>query len=152
MNWPDVTAVLEALEQQAVCYRELADLAARQHRHVRNEGAEDERALLDVLTERQAVMDRVAALEPTLGPVRQDWPTFAETLSDADRTRAEALLGEVRELLTKITEGDRDDTLVLQQRKLSTGQALRATKVKTAAGRHYAGNAYARQKSVDFKG
>ncbi|MEM6561653.1 MAG: hypothetical protein AAF656_08635 [Planctomycetota bacterium] len=144
--------VLEALEGQAACYRELAELADAQHRHVRTEGAEGERALLEVLGQRQTVMDRVASFEPVLAEVRRDWPSFADTLSTDDRTRAEALHAEVRELLTRITDGDRDDTLMLQQRKLTAGDALRATKVKTTAGRHYAGAAYAKQRSVDFKG
>lgn len=152
MSWPDKIAVLEALQEQAHCYRALADLAVQQHRHVRSAGAEGERALLDVLARRQSVMEQVAALEPTLAGVRKQWPEFAETLDTADRSIADRLLTEVRVLLTKITEGDRDDTLVLQQRKLTAGQALRTTNASSNASRRYVGNAYARQKSVDFKG
>lgn len=136
--------VLKALTEQVDCYRRLAKLAAIQHEHVRQSRTEQ---LLEVLTARQAVLDQIASHEQVVGPVKRKWPEYAATLGVADRARADALLGETRTLLEQITSADRDDALVLQQRKLSLGREINRTTAARQVNRNYATAAYGRPRS-----
>ena len=142
-------AILEALEQQVGCYQKLAKLAEIQHEHVQNSRIEE---LLSVLGQRQEVLDVVADLEQSIGPVKRRWPEYLGELEPQDRGKAENLLGLTRRLLEQITTADKNDALVLQQRKLNIGreigQATRARKVNHM----YAAAAYGRTPSkMDIK-
>lgn len=134
-------AVLAALEEQVGCYRSLAKLAGRQHEYVQNDQTEQ---LLEVLREREGVLDRLAALEKAVGPARRDWANFAGGLSPGQRQRGEAMMSEARALLAEITEGDERDALALQQRKHRVGSEIRATASSAAVNRSYAASAYGR--------
>ena len=128
----ETAAVIDALEEQVGCYQRLAKLARIQHEHIQQSQTD---ALLEVLKSRQAVLDEIGRLERTVAPIKQSWNEFAQTLAEPNRGRAEALVTEARELLREITECDRNDVLVLQQRTLNLGkqinQATAARKVKT---------------------
>lgn len=137
----DMSAVLAALSEQVACYRLLARLAERQHEHVLNDHTE---GLLEVLKEREAVLDRAAALERTVGPVKREWVSVSGRLPAETRRAFEALLAETRSLLAEITAGDERDALAMQQRKLRIGEELRATAAAKKVHRSYAAGAYAR--------
>jgi hypothetical protein len=126
------TAVLDALTEQVSCYQRLAKLARIQHEHIQQSQTD---ALLEVLKSRQEVLDEIGRLERTVAPIKQSWNEFSRTLVEPNRGRAEALVTEARELLREITECDRNDVLVLQQRTLNLGkqinQATAARKVNT---------------------
>jgi flagellar biosynthesis/type III secretory pathway chaperone len=140
--------VLDALEEQVGCYRRLAKLCDQQHEHVRQSRTEE---LLAVLGQRQQVLDQVAELEQTILPAKRRWSDYLGHLPDPQRTRAQSLMAESRQLLEKITSADRNDALVLQQRKIEVGRALRQTAIGRNAGRTYAAAAYAaRPGSMDL--
>lgn len=144
--WPEPTrsepaSVLKAIEEQVACYRSLAKLAARQHEHVQNDSTEQ---LLDVLKEREVVVERLSALEQSVGPARRDWANFSGRLPVAERARAESMMTEARSLLAEITSGDERDALALQQRKHRIGTEIRATQSAAAVNRSYAASAYGR--------
>lgn len=127
-------AIVEMLEQQVACYRRLVKLAALQHVHVQ-QGQTD--ALLDVLEQRRVVLEEVSLLEREVSPAKQDWQQFLSRLVPEARTRAEHSLAEARGLLEQITLADRNDVLVLQQRKLTLGRQLQQTKAAGQIHRKY---------------
>ena len=112
-------SVLAALEEQVTCYKRLAKLAEQQHQFVQQGQTE---ALLEVLARRQEVLDQVARLETSISGIKKNWSGYLQTLEPAQRAQAEQLLAQTRALLEQITLADRNDTLVLQQRKQCLGR------------------------------
>jgi hypothetical protein len=136
----DTTPILTALDGQVECYRRLAKLAEMQHEFVQQSQTEQ---LLDVLGRRQEVLDRIGAFERTIAPAKRDWPAYLGRLDSAERGRAESLLAETRRLLEQITAADRNDALVLQQRKLNLGRQIHQAQNAKVLNRSYAAAAYA---------
>jgi len=135
--------ILDALTEQLGCYKRLAKLAQIQHEHVRQSRTEQ---LLDVLQSRQEVLEQVAAFERVVAPARRNWGEYLGRLDDSMRARAEALLAETRGLLEQITAADRDDAMVLQQRKLSLGKQISQARSARQVNRAYTA-AYGTRKS-----
>lgn len=133
--------VLTALEKQVACYRRLAKLVEVQHEHVRQSRTEE---LLAVLSQRQQVLDQVAEHEKTIVPAKRRWTDYLNELSEDQRGSAQAMMAESRRLLEQITTADRNDALVLQQRKLDVGRALRQAAAARMVNRSYAATAYGR--------
>jgi hypothetical protein len=136
--------VIEALAEQVGCYRRLAKLAQIQHEHVRQSRTEQ---LLDVLKARQEVLEQISNHERVVSPVKRQWPEYLAALPAADRGKAETLMAETRTLLQQITAADRDDALVLQQRKLSLGREINRTTTARQVNRNYVTAAYGRPRS-----
>ena len=140
---------LLALEKQLGCYTQLAKLAELQHEHVQNNQTE---ALLEVLGKRQGVLDQVASLEGTISAAKRRWSEYVGKLDSASRARAEGLLAQTRVLLEQITAADRNDALVLQQRKLNLGRQISLATNARQINRTYATAAYGSTKSkMDMK-
>ncbi len=143
-------AVLVALEEQLVCYQRLARLAELQHEHVQRS---DTDALLEVLAMRQEVLNQVAALENAMAPTKRRWSEYLDELEPDARAGAESLLAKTRELLERITTSDRNDALVLQQRKLNLGKQINQAAAARQVNRTYAAAAYGTKEStLDLKG
>lgn len=140
----DLESTLTALEAQVGCYRRLAKLAEVQHQHVCQGQSE---ALLNVLRQRQAVLDEIGGLELTLVQARRAWTRFLADLPVMSRERAQTALKETRRLLEQITTADQNDTLVLQQRKITLSRQINQTAVARRVSRNYAAAAYGRPKS-----
>ena len=145
----DSDPIILALTQQVSCYQKLAKLAELQHQHVQK-GETDE--LLNVLQRRQEVLNQIAGFEQTIGPAKRGWNDYLATLAVDQRVSAESLLAETRRLLEQITAADRNDTIVLQQRKLNLGRQINKTTVARAVNKNYAAAAYGpRRSSVDIQ-
>src|SRR2546421_7349398 len=127
--------ILAALHEQVECYRRLAKLAEIQHDHVQQGRTEQ---LLEVLGARQAVLEQVAGHEAVIAPAKQRWPQYLGGLGAATRAQAEGLLAETRHLLEKITTADRNDALILNQRKLNIGQQIGKATAARQVNRTYA--------------
>jgi hypothetical protein len=140
--------VLNALEQQVSCYRALAKLADQQHEHVRQSRTED---LLSVLSQRQQVLDQVAELEQAILPAKRRWNDYLGGLGEEQRSKAQGLMAESRKLLEQITSADRNDAMVLQQRKIEVGRALRHNAAARSANRSYAATAFNPRPSMDIQ-
>jgi len=136
--------VIEALTEQLACYRRLAKLAQIQHEHVCQSRTEQ---LLEVLKSRQEVLERASGLEQIVGPAKRQWGEFCATLAAPEQERADALLAETRALLQQITAADRDDALVLQQRKLNLGKQIGQAASARQMNRNYAAAAYGKPPS-----
>ncbi len=140
---------LTALQQQLACYQKLARLAELQHDCVEQSRTED---LLNILGQRQEVLDQVADLEQVIGPAKRRWSDYLVELAPADRGMAEEMMSETRRLLEKIMSSDKDDSLILQQRKLSVGREIQRTVTAQRASRSYATSAYGqRGSSMDLQ-
>ena len=127
--------IVEALRGQVDCYRRLTKLAAQQHEHVQQGRTEQ---LLEVLGQRQELLDRLTGLERVVAPAKKQWAQYATTLADGPRGEAEALLAETRRLLAEITAVDSNDMLVLQQRKLNLGRQISQAASARQVNRNYA--------------
>ena len=131
--------ILAALHEQVDCYRRLAKLAEIQHDYVQQGRTEQ---LLEVLGHRQEVLGQVADCERIVGPAKRRWGDYVGALAPESRAEAEALLAETRGLLEAITASDRNDALVLQQRKLNLGAQIRKATAARQVNRTYAASAY----------
>ena len=141
--------IIEALEGQLGCYRRLAKLAQLQHDHVRQSRTEQ---LLEVLAGRQDVLGQVAALEQKIGPAKKEWSRYLDSLERSERARAESLMAETLVLLEQITSADKDDALILQQRKLNLGKEINKAAGARQFNRSYAASAYGqRPPSMDVQ-
>jgi HPt (histidine-containing phosphotransfer) domain-containing protein len=110
-----------------------------QHEHISHGRVEQ---LLDVLKSRQQLVEQMSACERVVGPAKKQWGEFVAGLDDATRLKAESLLAESRSLLEQITSADRDDALVLQQRRLNLGKEIRQTSSARQVHRMYGAAAY----------
>lgn len=148
MTAPAVDPTLLALAQQLVCYRKLAKLAEVQHGYVQHSQTEQ---LLDLLKRREEVLAQVSAFERAIAPAKKRWGAYLSELDETRRRQAEGLLAETRRLLEEITTADRNDALVLQQRKLNIGRQLNSAQVARTVNKNYAAAAaYApRRSNVD---
>ena len=131
--------VIAALGEQVLCYQRLAKLAELQHEHVQQSQTE---ALLEVLRRRQEVLDQVSRLEEIIVVAKRRWGEYVLGLSGDQRAQAERLLAETRRLLEEITAADRNDALILQQRKLNLGKQLSQASAAKQVNRNYAAAAY----------
>ena len=139
--------VITALEEQVGCYRRLARLAEVQHEHVQQSQIEQ---LLAVLQSRQQVLDQLKELESVIAPAKQRWSDFVDEIGE-QRNHAEELLAETRRLLERITTSDREDAMVLQQRKLNIGKQINQAAAARQINRNYAAAAYGKRDStLDF--
>ena len=141
--------IILALSEQVACYRRLAKLAETQHQYVQQSQTE---RLLEVLNRRQEVLDQIAALEVALAPAKGRWAGYLDGLPPARKPEAEALLAEKRRLLEEITAADKDDALVLQQRKITLGRQIGQAGAAKVVNRTYAAAAYgARPSRMDVQ-
>lgn len=131
--------VLAALVRQVECYRSLAKLAQIQHEHVQNGKTEE---LLLVLSQRQGLLDQVADLEQCISGAKKQWTEYQSKLPPDQRAEADALMLQTRRLLEEITTADRNDSMVLQQRKLNLGREINRATAARRLNVKYATAAY----------
>lgn len=131
--------VLPALRRQLDCYERLAKLANVQHEHVQNSRTEE---LLGVLSQKQRFLEELAELENITGPIKKDWKNYTEGLPSDQRAEAETLMADIRRLLEEIAASDRDDSLVLQQRKFNLGRGINQASAARKFNHAYAKAAY----------
>jgi hypothetical protein len=129
-------AVIRLLHEQVTCYQRLAKLAELQHEHVQQSQTE---ALLESSARRQEVLDQVSRLEDDRR-CQARWGEYVGGLRSDQRAQAEKLMAETRRLLEEITTADRNDALILQQRKLNLGKQISQATAATSQP-HY-GRAY----------
>jgi hypothetical protein len=136
--------VIQALEGQVSCYRRLVKLAELQHGHVQQNQTE---ALLDVLKNRQMLLDEIMQHERVVGPAKRGWNEFIAGIESNQRDVAQGLLNETRALLQQIVDADQNDAMVLQQRKLSLGKQINQASAARQVNRNYAAAAYGNRNS-----
>jgi hypothetical protein len=131
--------IITALHEQVGCYQRLAKLAELQHEHVQQSATE---ALLELLSRRQEVLNHVSRLEQVIVVAKKRWGDYVTGLRSDQRIQAEKLLAETKRLLEEITTADRNDALILQQRKLNLGKQISQHTTARQVNRNYATAAY----------
>ena len=121
----------------------LAKLAKTQHEYVQDSRTEE---LLAVLSQRQQLLEEMAQLEQIIAPAKRNWQEYSDALPPDQRTEAESLVSETRRLAEDIAAADRDDTLVLQQRKFNLGRGINQASA-AQFNRAYAQAAYGQAKA-----
>ncbi len=131
---PRAEELLELLDAQHGLYRELRRLAQAQRDLI---AAEDPSALLNLLSQRQRLIDRLAAINQRLEPVRGDWKRIEAMLTTEQRRRAAGLVDRVGQLLAEILRTDEADSKTLSARKESAGRQVQTTTAVSQAQAAY---------------
>lgn len=132
----DLPRLVELLTRQRDLYRHLHQLSASQSPLVDAGSAEQ---LLDVLAQRQRLIDELAAVNEELGPYRQNWARVWPRVPDEERGGLSELLKDVDTLLQNILKQDERDRMKLQQSRDRVGAELSKVKHTSAAVRAYGG-------------
>ncbi len=122
--------VVSMLRKQASLFSRLEGFARRQRMLVVQE---DTRPLLALLAERQKLSLELARVSQQLAPVRENWNSYRESLSVAERGEAAGLLDEIRDSLSRVIQSDEEDARSLGVRKQMVRQSLQASQIKGAA-------------------
>ncbi|MEM8739579.1 MAG: flagellar protein FlgN [Planctomycetota bacterium] len=154
---PDIDRLLDLLTRQRDLYQSLDALSGRQQATIADGHPE---ALLGILAERQAVVDRLTATNQDLAPLRPRMTQIADAAPAAQRTALRGLVDQVQSLLQTIIDRDDADRKTLETSKARVGQQL--DQIKTAprainayrahAGRHASAPPAAAARFTDARG
>lgn len=126
--------LLGLLDRQRQLYRRLQELAQQQAELV-TAGNPD--GLLQVLAQRQGLLEEVKKTNDSLAPFRQRWDDVTRLLDDQQRAEASAAINEINERLQLIMQRDQTDSETLQLRCRKIGQEMQAARVGRSAMRAY---------------
>lgn len=117
----DMIGLVQLLEHQRVLYRRLRFLADRQRTLVM---MEDPEPLLDLLSERQKLVDALAALVAQMAPYRSRWAQLYREMDEGSKRIVTSLLEEVNTSLAAILQSDGRDTATMEARKQRVAEQL----------------------------
>lgn len=128
--------LLGLLERQRRLYRSLQALADRQAQLV---SAGNPDGLLQVLAQRQGVLEEVKKTNDALLPFRQRWDGICQMLDEEQRTAVSAAINEINDHLQAIMQRDQKDSEMLQVRCRQVGQELQGARLGRNALKAYGG-------------
>ncbi len=132
----DASGLIELLDQQRLIYLQLQKLGRSQTQLVAAGQAEP---LLDLLAQRQTLIDNLSQLNARVEPFKREWPRVWSSLDAAMRARVSGLIDHVQNLLDQIVEQDSRDraSLTLQRDRIGSelGQLRKGSTVHRAYGR-----------------
>ncbi len=118
----EAAAIVQDLDAEGRLYADMLGLARSQREAV---ARKDYEAVASLLDRKQALMERIEAIEKRLGPAKQGWPELKARLSEEEvravQARVEAV-GATLKLLMAEEEGVRADLARMQN---SVGAELR---------------------------
>jgi hypothetical protein len=120
-------------EQREVLFK-LKALADRQQKLVIED---DPHPLLNLLADRQRLVDRLAQLSGRMAPYRQRWPEFVSALPDDDREQAETILAEINGMVASVLASDERDTQCLAARQMLLTEEMSNTQAGRRATQAY---------------
>jgi hypothetical protein len=126
--------LLGLLDRQRQLYRNLQALVEKQADLV-TAGNPD--GLLQILAQRQTLLEDVKKTNDALLPFRQRWDAICQMLDEPQRTQATGAINEINERLQTIMQRDQKDSEMLQLRCRKTGQELQTSRVGRSAIRAY---------------
>ena len=135
-DWPD--AIIRLLERQAGMINELAALSSQQSDLIKNDQTE---ALLDLLTERQEIIERFTTAQKDLGELTEHLESRLPSVDAVRRARIQALIGAVGDRLGDVMDQDESDQRTLRAahdrelRSPELPQAERGRRAQAAARR-----------------
>jgi len=135
--------VVELLRSQLTFYEKLKELAERQRLLISRGQSE---ALLEILAERQKLVNGLSDINRHMAGVRRDWDEIKAQMTEPQRSEAESLVTQVGQALQHILASDEADSQTLSNRRDQVGQSLTALRTKgvaaTAYGQATGGNRY----------
>ncbi len=137
---PDPLGAIALLTEQRDTYRQLESLGQQQAELIERDEVEP---LLTVLAQRQAVIDRLDALNRRSAPIREQWDAVSDRLSETQRQTVRQLVDEVDDLLERIMRRDDQDRTRLAAARDRIGSSLRQATHAATARRAYGGPANA---------
>lgn len=125
------------LDEQCRLYEQLDELSQHQSECV--ESGETE-LLLDVLAQRQGVVEQVTEVNGLLEPFVSKWDSLADALDESQRENLRGKLARLDELVDRITKRDESDRVKLEAQKGKVaeelGSAVRQKNAAAAYGRN----------------
>jgi flagellar biosynthesis/type III secretory pathway chaperone len=118
----DPATLLNLLEQQRDLYAQLHELSDQQSRLIASGETEQ---LLNVLAQRQGLVESLTQINGRLTPWRDHWSEVAERLPAGDRDRLRRLLDEVQQYLQQILDRDEQDRAQLESTREQVGGQLK---------------------------
>ena len=106
--------VEELLEMQRQLFERLGALGDRQGALI---DSDDSAGLLELLAQRQRLVDGIGELNATLEPFRARWSAVLGSLPEAERERVNRRLDALSELAARIAERDEADRARLEKRR-----------------------------------
>jgi hypothetical protein len=134
-NSRESSELLTLLTEQCALYQRLTGLSEQQGVLIAGNQPEQ---LLEVLGQRQQVIDRLGRLAERMRPYQRDWPAVRARLSEADGARVDEMLARANACLASILEKDKADAELLARRKGETAVQMTQLKSTRAAGAAYA--------------
>ena len=113
--------LVELLTQQQVLYKAILKLSDQQTELV---SAADAEALLNHLTQRQHLVDRLGQINQQIDPYRQNWRSVYDALPPSVQTTVSALVQQAEDSLAAIIAKDESDRKTLEQSKAAMGGQL----------------------------
>jgi hypothetical protein len=126
--------LLRLLGEQRDVFRQLDHLAQRQKTLIIED---DPQPLLDLLAERQRLVNRLVRLTQQNTLHRQRWPDLGEAMSLEDRRQADALMVDINGMLEDILAADARDCEALAGRKNALAGELNEAQVGQRATKAY---------------
>lgn len=145
-GWPERANI--CADELRNVYRELDGLAAGQRSLLDANRIDD---LLDLLTRRRGLIDRIQELSEGLQPVIEDWEQLGASVPEPVRSTLENAIAEIYELNEGILARDHRDTEVLVGQKDRVAQSLGAVDKGRAAVNAYSGGDAKRQGPAYFQ-
>ena len=127
--------LVELLERQNELYRRLRGLAERQKALV---AQDDARPLLELLAERQHVVDGLIALNGALAAYRRNWTERYNRLEEPTRRQVAALLEEANASLGVVLQSDQRDSATLSAKREDLAGRLAVADTGSRASAAYA--------------
>ncbi|MEM9167005.1 MAG: flagellar export chaperone FlgN [Planctomycetota bacterium] len=132
----EARAIVGLIQTQAGLYQELEALSERQHAYVQ---ANQTDAVITVLGQRQAVIDRISAVSADLAPFQAGWDRHIEGMPESVRSSVRASLSQVQASLRRISERDEQDKAVMEARRRTVGDQLSDLRRSDQAVQAYVG-------------
>ena len=116
-----VASLTDLLGRQCSLYEQLCSLCEQQHRQITSGSVEE---LLDVLSQRQDVINQLAQIERDIEPYRRRWQEFWGQQDDGDRQRINETLQRSQRALALIIEQDDRSRQMLEDARERLGGEL----------------------------
>lgn len=146
---PPQREVVTLLTLQRDLYSRLRGLSEQQRNLIETDRPE---VLLQILTERQSIVNRLARLNEQLAPMRRTWDVTFAALPPETRSEVTGLLAEINTLLRSILTSDESDTAMLAARKHAIGSELQAIESRRSVAGAYSRSAGPASTSADLSG
>ncbi len=141
--------LLALLQEQRSVYLNLGALSQRQSDLI---ASGDTNGLLELLVQRQQVIERLAEINVRFEPYKRSWADFWEPLDGPTRARLQGLIREVQTLVDQIMAQDDKDYAALAQCRDQVAQDAKRLNRGSAVNRAYGSTPSAEARYADHQG